>query len=430
MLGILAYRFALMAQTVNPGTGSPSPEAGFAYFFAPNGSFVKLVDADGRLAAYWNLSRTDGSSALLPVCHEGSYAGSGCDLILDSLQTTEAGRLYGVLPTKAAPNEAGNREYQVVVFQLPDLRIVGSIPVPGIQLVSPSLLLTPDGQRVFVSYQDRGAENKTTEPAIVSVLDIYDAATLKKLSSMRDSVATQTKRVPGGTLVHTVDLPLALLPHSYFSPDASVIFNELLVKTIANSEITDHRVNPLEKLSSGQQELLKPFKAPYPGTNTPYLNYGAGDSAAGKTVLRAVSPSLAEAVYWIVDLRTSEISPPDRLIMAPFGVPHLTPDARLLLIQEAEVKSSSGKAGEMRLGPKFRLYDVATGTLVKEFSDATLAGPSSSNRVLCFSTSGERLFYAVRDSVHLISLPGGESLRVLQTDMPDLPKATCVLADR
>jgi hypothetical protein len=427
VLGILAYSFALVAQTANPGAGASSPEAKVAYFFAQNGSFVRLA-ADGQLTAYWNLSRTDGSSALLPICHEGSYAGSGCDLISDSLEAGEAGRLYGVLPTKAAPDDSGGREYQVVVFQLPDMRIGVSVPIPGVQLVSPSLLLTPDGQRLFVSYQDRSAEAKATEPTIVSVLDIYDATSLKKLSSMRESVATKTTRVPGGTLVHTVDLPLALLPQSYFSPDAGMIFNGLLVKTIANSTITDHRVNPLEKLSAGQKEQLTPFQTIYPGTQTPYLNFGAADSAAGKTVVSVANASRNQAAYWTVDLRTSEVS---SLIVAPWGVVHLTPDARLLLIQEAELKHADGQsAPETYLKSKFWLYDVDTGKQVGEFTDAALAGSAFTNRLLCVSGSGKQFFFAVKDAVHIVRLPGGETSRVQETGMVDLPKAMCVRADR
>ena len=158
-----------------------------------------------------------------------------------------------------------------------------------------------------------------------------------------------------------------------------MIFRELRVKSIADSAIPDCRVDPLEKLSNGQREQLKPFQTSYPGTAEPYLYSGAADSVEGKTVVRAVNPSLTESAYWVVDLPTSEISPPDRLIMAPFGVARLTPSAKLLLIQQASIKPAGGAPAEMHLGPKFWLYNVATGNRVAEFNDEALAGSSLSN---------------------------------------------------
>jgi hypothetical protein len=117
--------------------------------------------------------------------------------------------------------------------------------------------------------------------------------------------------------------------------------------------------------------------------------------------------------------------------MAPFGAARLTPDAKLLLIQQAEIKpADGGGVAEMHLGPKFWLYNVASGNRVAEFSEEALAGSSSSNHLLCFSGSGKQFFFAVKDTIHMVNLPRGETLRVLETSLSDLPKATCVLADR
>ena len=427
MLATVSICSCVMAQA-HAGEALPSQErVNSAYFFTIDGSFLKLRTDDGRLAADWKLSQTEGSSVLPPCQKTPVYAEPGCDLVFDRLQAGN-GKLYGVFPTKAKPDDEGSREYQVLVFQLPEMKVVGSVPIPQAQAEWPSLLLTPDGQRFFLNYRDRAAEKSATEPTVVSIVDVYGSSTLTKASSMRQEVATKVKRVAGGTLVHGFNLSVALLYNSYFSSDGSTIFNGLRATKILGSSMEARNVNPLEKLSAEQREQLKPFQTIEPGTKMPYFNYGAADSAAGKTGVAVANAARTEAAYWTVDLVTSQVSP---IVIAPWGVARLTPDATVLVIQQSEVQTSGGgNVPGTLLGAKFWLYDVASGQKVGEFSDPALAGPFSSNRLLCFSSDGKRFFYAVNDSIHVVSLPDGQAIRVIRTDLPNLPKAMSVLANQ
>jgi hypothetical protein len=429
ILGALACLSFLQCVRPPVAIASSSPKAPeFAYFFTVDGSFLKLQANDGRVAADWNLSQIDGSSAALPPCQKvKAYADPGCDVLFDRMQAGE-GKLYGVFPTKANPDEEGNRTYQVLVFQIPEMKIIGTIPIPQAQPQWPSFLLTPDGQRFFLNYRDRAAEKSATEPTVVSVVDVYSSSTLTKLSSMREEVATKVRRVPGGTLVQGFNLNVALLYNSYFSSDGSTIFNGLRTAKISGSSMEAHNVNPLERLSAQQQEQLKPFQTIEAGSQKPYFNYGVADSAAGKTLIEVANASRTEAAYWTVDLPTSQLSP---VFLAPLGVVRLTPDATQVLIQQSQVHNDGGgNVGETLLGAKFWLYDVASGNKIGEFSDADVAGPFSSNRLLCFSSDGKQFFYAVNNSIYVVSLPSGATVRAIETGLPDLSKAISVLADR
>jgi hypothetical protein len=402
----------------NPRDGS---SARFVYLFGPTGAFVKLNAESGEMEAYWMLYRTEGALTVLPRCREGATVDAGCNLIWGRLQVAQdSGRIYGVFPVRSSQTQRDDTlEYQVAVFQLPELNLVGSLPIPQSQPEPPVLLLTPDGNRFFLSFRDPKAESQLTEPSIASLLEVYDASSLKKLSNWRDSAA-----IKDITALKAV-LNTSFGEKAYFSADGKTIFDGLDVIEISGASPVRRYVNPLEKLSQQQLALLKDFEKIDPATQRPWLDFAAGDSAAGRTVVHVANALFTRAAYWTVDLRTGMDSP---IIIAPFGPAHLTPDGKTLLLRRATVKKNANGAPEINGESDFRLYDVASGKQTGQFENPALAGPLSTSRLLCISPSGNRAFFSSGKSVHVVGLPDGRSIREVGARSLEAAKASCVFA--
>jgi hypothetical protein len=415
------------AQQQDLSSGPFSPAQNFVYLFGPNGAFLKIATEDNTLAAYWMLSRTEGASAYLAPCRDGHAADPGCGMLFGRLQIDDrTGRAYGVFAARKGSKQPDTdieyAGYQVLVLQLPEMKIVASLPISQTQLEPPTLLLTPDGKRFFLRYRDRSAEAKITEPTIVSIVDVYDANTLKGLSTMRESVVIKDVRMLKAVM------NLGFGDKAYFDTDGNVIFDNLTATTIAGASMRRQYINPLEGLSAEQRDRLKAFEKIDAPTQRPWLDFVAGDSAAGKTVVRVANSSFTEAAYWTVDLRTGQDSP---IIIAPFGIDHLTPDGRLLLIQEAKLAESADKsAREIQAGPNFWLYDVSTGKQVARFENTVLSGPFSRNRLICISPSGKRAFFANERKTQIVSLPDGNNLAALETQSLEASASACTFSGR
>jgi hypothetical protein len=402
----------------NPRDGD---SARFVYLFGPTGAFVKLNAESGEMEAYWMLYRTEGALTVLPRCREGATVDAGCNLIWGRLQVArDSGRIYGVFPVRSSQTQRDDvLEYQVAVFQLPELNLVGSLPIPQAQPEPPALLLTPDGNRFFLSIRDPKAESQLTEPSIVSILEVYDAGSLKKLSNWRNSAA-----IKDITTLKAV-LNTSFGDKANFSADGKTIFDGLDVIDVSGASPVRKYVNPLEKLSQQQLAQLKEFEKIDPGTQRPWLDFAAGDSVAGKTVVHIANALFARAAYWTVDLRTGADSP---IIVASFGPAHLMPDGKTLLLRRATVKKSAKGATEVNGESDFRLYDVASGKQTGQFENTALAGPLSTSGLLCISPSGNRAFFSSGKSVHVVSLPDGRSIREVEARSLEAAKASCVFA--
>jgi hypothetical protein len=213
---------------------------------------------------------------------------------------------------------------------------------------------------------------------------------------------------------------------AYFSADGNTIFDGLDVITISGASLARRYVNSLERLSPQQLSQLKDFAKIDPGTQRPWLDFAAGDSVAGRTVVHIANTLFTRAAYWTVDLGTGEDSP---IIVVPFGLAHLMPDGKTLLLQRATVKKSANGATELNGESNFWLYDVASGKQTGQFENTALAaGPLSASRLLCISPSGNRAFFATGKTVHVVSLPDGRSIREVETRSLEAATASCVFA--
>lgn len=409
----IVISFCLLAASRGAQTDSPQ----IAYLFSSSGAFLAIDVESGALEAYWTLQQVETTSSLLPPCGHGNFVEPGCNVIFGGLPVAN-GRLYGVFPSKTVTETAnGEIDYQLLVLQLPEMKVAASLPIPKPQPEPPAISVTPDGKRIWVSFRDAQAEAKIPEPSIVSVVEVYDVSTMKRVSSMRESAGIkdieQLKAVLNVSFGHK----------AYFSSDGNTLFEGLDATTISGNSMRRRYVNPLEKISFEERSRLKGFEQVDAASQKPWLNYASGDSAAGRTVLRVANAT--GAAYWTVDLRTGSVSP---LIMAPLSIAHLTPDGRTLLLQMAKAIQGNEGASELRAGSQFRLYDVASGKQVGQFENAALGGPAPSGGLLCVSPSGGQAVFADGQKVYVIGLPAGKTLVEFQAQSLDPPRATCTFS--
>src|SRR5579864_2494990 len=173
---------------------------GFAYIFGESGTFIKVGLADSRIAGYWNLAWVNPSSLRVPSCSGAQMADPACTLLFNGLQPTVQ-HMYGVLPTADSVGRRGsNLNYQLARIQLPEMTVSDAISIPQAQAEWPALAVDHARSRLFLGYRDLGAE-KVAPGTIVSVVDIYDSKTMKKMATLRESTPMkdirQLKANPG-----------------------------------------------------------------------------------------------------------------------------------------------------------------------------------------------------------------------------------------
>src|SRR5438045_1540714 len=124
--------------------------------------------------------------------------------------------LYGVFPKTAEDLEDN---YRIVVLQLPLMEVEATLDLPPQPGGPPSILLTPDGSRLLVNLSNTIAED-AGHSRIVSTIDIYETRTLRKLTTMRETVDEKdysTARVPLNT---------AFSDSAYFAADGNTIYDQ------------------------------------------------------------------------------------------------------------------------------------------------------------------------------------------------------------
>ena len=422
MLGAALLCSGLLPSTQSTRAGQATAASGhFAYLFDQSGAFAKIGLSDRSIAAYWNLAWANSAGSKIPNCRGANFADPACNLLFGGLQ--ESGRnLYGVFPTADSVGRGGNNlNFQVVKIELPEMMLSDVAAIPQAQAEWPPLVVDPAKNRVFVSYRDAENEKKMTEPTIISVVDVYDGKNLKKLATLRESTSIRDIRSlrsnPGTVFGYK----------AYFSPDGKTIFEGLYVTAVSERAMIKRYVNPLDKLSPEQRDRLKPYQRKDPISQKPSFDFAAGDSAAGRTVVRISDAARGQAAYWTVDLNSGDVSP---VIIARFGIDHLSPDGRLLLIQGGEVKKSDSGANELMGAPAFWIYDVATGKQLGQFQIKSLPESAAESEFSCISASGEHLIVAAKGTVALLSVPDGNAVAEFRTTPLGHPAGGCVFVDK
>lgn len=404
--------------------GRARTEEGFVYFLNPEMDFMKLEEKTLALQAYWSFPLTRGLSDVLPLC----TARSNC-LTAKNFSYDGRGRLWGVFPqsptsrpaSDAKPASGGNPgelgDYQVIGMALPDFRIVARIPVPESKAEPPSLLVTPDGNNIFIEYRDARAESDAKEPSIVTVLDVYNARSLKKELSIHDSALV--KDYESGADV----LPSRFSSAAYFSADGKYIFDGLNRLEISGEHATKTFISPLTGLGDSQRAALAPFTKTVAGK--PFYEFHNGDSASGRTLVWVTDTANAKLAIWTTDLRTGQDTP---VIVSPFGLMHLSHDGSKVIVEETASKTVNGQSTAVKTG-RVLIYDAGTGKQLNVVDSDSTRGPAAQHKTVCMTPDGERLFGVSREGVYAVSLSNGAAEK-LHASFPANPGTTCVFAER
>ena len=410
------------------GTSSRSATSSgtdFAYFFGWGGEFLK-VDLHGQsIVSSGTLVEAEGAAPLLPPYSKGALTAHTAWLPRGLQYDRNKGRLYGVFPKKDA-NEATEL---LIAFQLPTMEVVRAIDLPRTVAGTPRILVSPDGEKLFVSYRDTATEEKASSDITVSVIDVYDAARFDKIQTIREITDTDDY-LSARTRIHA-----SFFTNAYFSSDGKTIYDNLdRIHLDDSGNMTKERINPLETLSDSQRLKLVPFEKVDPLSGKPWLKYGTADSAAGRVLLMVSDRERPGGALWSVDLDTWQSSPIIE-ISSPITslTTHLTPTGEHIILEEIEwriEKSAYEREPDRESSYKtgaFSIYNPVSGYHIQRLELGELAGFRS--RLVCISPKGDLVFYSAGDNLYVVSLTEGTA-RKLDSDFSVDQWTECVFTDR
>jgi len=397
------------------------------YLINPEMGFLRIDQPTLSLKALWSLPLTPKLSDVLPLCN----ARSGC-IAAKNFRYDGRDQLFGVFPknpegesvlVRDTSNPAGGsakREvpvpagsYQVLGLRLPDFDLTGRMEIPQPQTEAPSILLTPDGRHLYIEYRDTKAQQAATAPTIAVVLDVYDAQTFKKESSIQQS-ALAAKYMSGDDLLD------ALFSNSaYFSSDGKYIFDGLNRIEISGGHAKKEWVNPLSSLTDVQRKVLAPYVKTVAAK--PYYDFNIAESARGRTVVWMTDEKHTKLALWTTDLTTGADSP---VIISPFGSIRLADDGSRIVVEESASRAKEGGAEADKSG-RVTTFDAASGKQTGDFSSETLRGSAGERKSLCVSPEGALLVEATKENILLVDL-NGQKVKAIPAAFPANPGTACI----
>lgn len=371
------------------------------------------------MKAMWNLPLTSKLSDVIPLCE----ARSGC-IVAKDFRYDERGHLFAVFPKRQRQESETEVEgaaaagiYQVVGLRLPDFDVLGQLDIRQPQAEAPNVLLSPDGLRLYVEYRDAKAQQAVTDPTIVVVLDIYDARTFKKETSIRQSGSV-------AKYLAAEDVLDALFSNSaYFSSDGQYIFDGLNRIQIQDNQAKKETVNPISSLTDVQRKALTPYVKTVAGK--PYYDFNVAESAGGRTVVWMSDEKRTKCALWATDLRTGADSP---IIISPFGFSHLVAGGTKIVVEESVSRANEGAAETFKSG-RILTFDVDSGKQTGGFSNEELKGSLGERRFICLSPDGTLLVEVTKQNILLVDLNGGK-VKTLPVTFPANPGTSCVFTWR
>lgn len=403
----------------SPTPGSELPR--FVYFFGSAGEFLKLDAANLGTFAQWLLPRLPSAADLLPPYSPPHTRGNYGRWIPSSLRFDgKYGRIYGVFPKPYGAAAPSSEALQVLGLQLPFMDVLGQAGFPLGLDTPPSILVSPDGRRIFAGYWEP-VPTGTPTGTLVRVLEIYTGGKLAKEQSLRETVSREDY-MQAKALVNTL-----FSPDAYFSQDGKTVFDGTSRIEVGPQGWFKSRVNPLGALTVQQRAQLRAFGER--GENEPPpQEWAVSDSAAGRTLVFSINRTHTRAVFWTVDLMTENVT---SFIDGPIAVGHLSPDGKRVVLEEAELRLSGPPVNNYRTG-RFLVFDVDSGQQVGEVRHEELAGFHS--RSLCIYPDGSAMFYLAGEkepqSIYRIELTGNARPMRINSSFPADEFTQCVFADR
>jgi hypothetical protein len=403
-------------------TGEMPTLAKFAYFFGDFGTFLKVDTQKMSTVSKWYLSRIDGLAPILPPYFPSPQA---YWLPGELKYDPNNGRLYGVFPKKDLPEDEG----QLVIMQLPLMEAVGRVDFAHVT-ERPRILLTADGNKLFISYGER----PPGENYYIDVIDVYDTRSLKKLKTY--SVKAEKKYAQTGE-----EPSLFFFEKAYIAPDEHAIYDKswLYIKKISlvDNKAIQEKIDPIQLLPESQKTLLRQFEHVYPATKKKILSYSIADFKAGKALIQIFDASGKQKIMFSIDIETKQMTP--NIDIPSPAIIHLTPDGKQAILEgverETERKNVGGvEADVVKKGNKtgkFWVYDLVTGKLTTEFSKKEeLAGNEKTHVILCIAPDNSLMFYSDNINLYAVSLKEDIAPIIINTDYAVYTKTKCVFADR
>lgn len=373
------------------------------------GSYLR-IDVDGeapRIAARGHVWEGPGADALRPAA-TGRF--DGC-LVADAVGDPAGRFLYVAVAREPFFGRDGTRGYRVASLRLPDLELVSFVELDGVSDGPVSLLLSPGGGELLVSYSEGRPTELEGEPGPrflrLPAPDVGSALVLStkgqrgvKASPVENAVSAAARWVGEGRIV-----------------DGPRVLDE-------RGEVL-RRVDPYVAFGAWATGAFPGLVRKGAG-GRPFLPIAFADSAADRMVF-VVNPDWKTAndahegglvVLDLVSGKTVAIPVDDRpaaLDPASRGTPtvHLTPGGERVVVEAHELRRRSVEEREERFKTgTLRVYDTVSGRLSRTVSLG--AAPGFSARVLGFSGDGRLLFYGSRETVLVVDLEEGEVLARLE----------------
>jgi len=312
------------------------------------------------------------------------------------------GRLYFVTPgaTPGDAPEAGEDEtdssgFAVWVIRLREPALEKKIEIPPSSQI-PTILLTPDGKRLFASYEGEDAQRWT--------VDTIDTTTLAKIGTVKDT---------GHNILD-----------DYFPTSAGYVASGKFIvngNTRIQVEGGQFRVedfDPRRKLKAADLKKLSEFEKTDMG--------GQKFLPAVAVVMAPVKDKMLEWVlneagmetgFWTVDMETGETSP--AVVIKSFAKARLIGDGKEFAVFEGRMKpATQWEAPKFVSTGRISIYKVDSGTLAREFNIAELKGDSE---MLCTSGDGTLAAYRYEKELVILNLQTGRVTRVAGT-IADFPQ--------
>jgi hypothetical protein len=385
----------------------------FAYCFDFSGIFIRINVGQPAVSELWALPLVEGLGKSLPAyIPAGSNSAAGVWSAGPWRADSRAGRLYGVFPTKESDGEDGS--YQILRLTLPRFELVGRT---GLPLTSgrPTILLTPDAEQLFVSYTPR--PDGAARP-VVRVVDVYEAATLQKIRSIRETVELGKGAARAGA---------AFSERASFSKDGALIYDGLSKVSVGTEQMTRKTVRWMPLLSPEQRDKLRPFEQLNQAIGKPWLPFRFSESVDGVGLV--IFYHDARSAILSLDLTNERVlslsdGPAARAVVLPGG--------KRALCEEIEWRADSpgGQTRGYKTG-RFFILDVYSGKRVEEFSAPELAGYEQDHKVLAVAESGSKAVYLAGGNLYVMTLqPNHRSIARIQSDFAASAWTECVFANR
>lgn len=372
-----------------------------------SGSYLRIATEGtaSRIEARGRIWEGPGGDELRPAA-TGRF--DGC-LVADAVGDRAGRFLYVVVARDPFFGPEATRGYRVAVLRLPDLELTSFVDLDGVSDGPVSLLLSPDGSELLVSYVKGGSPTSgAPEPRLlrVPVADVESRPTLSPEGG-RESVDRVAER------------PLSA---GAFWPEEGRILDGPRVLNDRGEVL--RRIDPYSAFGRSALDAF-PGLVRKGAAGAPYLPIAFADAAANRLVF-VVNPDWRTGggvergglvIYDLPSGRTVAI--PTEVRVAAFdpvsrGTPtvRLTPDGERVVVETHELRRAPDTKREERFKTgELRVYDAVSGS-----PSATIAlgtAPGFGARVVGFSRDGRLLFYGSRKTVFVVDLVAAEVLAKL-----------------